>query len=144
MVVIAQTFQYQIPTGGGQTDRLSTNHTSSLPQNEVPSSSRAEKSGKFSDPYRINNCCEAVRRVATLIMTQQSLDVGSLCTVYGKNISNLSTALSVVPDFSEDARNMVGQKTFSVVRVFGQCSENATLQYMSCGNSDILLQLTKF
>ena len=47
-----------------------------------------------------------------------------------KNISNLSTTLSVVPDFSEDARNMVGLRTVSVVRVFGQCSENTKLQYI--------------
>ena len=33
-----------------------------------------------------------------------------------------------MPDFSEDARNMVGQRTVSVVHVFGQCSENPPLQ----------------
>ena len=80
----------------------------------------------------ITNCCEAVRRAATLIITQQSLHVGCLCTLFGETISNLSTVLSVVPDFSEDARNMVEQRIVSVVRVFGQCSANAPLQYMSC------------
>ena len=47
-----------------------------------------------------------------------------------EKISNLSTVPSVVLDFSEDARNMVGQRTASVVLVFGQCSENALLQYI--------------
>ena len=56
--------------------------------------------------------------------------MGSLCTVYGEKISNLNTTPSVVPDFSEDARNMVGQRTVSVVRVFGQCSEKALLKYI--------------
>ena len=58
------------------------------------------------------------------------MDPCALCM--GKKISNLTTTLSVVPDFSEDARNMVGQRTVSVVRgVFGQGSENAPLQHMS-------------
>ena len=46
----------------------------------------------------------------------------------GGEISNLSTTLSVVTDFSEYARNMVGERTFSVVGTFGQCSENAPLR----------------
>ena len=48
--------------------------------------------------------------------------------VWGKNFEFEHRAY-----FSEDARNMVGQRTASVVRVFGKCSENAPLQYMSCG-----------
>ena len=71
------------------------------------------------------HCCEAVRRAATLIITQESLHVGSLCTVYGGKNGEFEHTLSVVPDFSEDSRNMVGQRTFSVVQVFGQCSESA-------------------
>ena len=49
--------------------------------------------------------------------------------MFGENIANLSTTLSVVPEFSEDARNMVRQRTLLVVHVISQCLENAPLQY---------------
>ena len=60
-------------------------------------------------------------------MTQQSVHVGSLCTVYGgKNLEFVYHAVSR----AEVDRNMVGQRTVSVVRDFGQCSENEKLQYI--------------